>query len=366
MPTADELLSAHSVHQLTKCLRRAAPDLKWSSLKVSTRTFPELGLGERAVIVRDALLIDLPSSYALCAKIFRAALKNDSFTSWMLWPVGEAAALKALASSRDADFEDGLKLLAQLTGRFSSEFAIRTFLNDDLRRTLDTAVLWTASDDEAVRRLASEGTRPRLPWAKQVPAFRTQTAAALPILDLLYRDESETVRRSVANHLNDISRADPDLAVRTARRWLKKPDENTSRLVRHAMRTLVKQANPGALTLLGFSSADDISIGAPSLASHVVSLGGELVFEGVIVNEGSHAARLVIDYVVHYQKANGTQAPKVFKLSAKTLQPGERLTVQKRHSFKPISTRKHYAGLHSLGLQVNGTRSEIVNFDVVD
>jgi len=121
-------------------------------------------------------------------------------------------------------------------------------------------VLWTASNDEAVRRLASEGTRPRLPWAKQVPVFRTQTAAALPILDLLYRDESETVRRSVANHLNDISRADPDLAVRTARRWLKKPDENTPRLVRHAMRTLVKQANPGALTLLGFSSADDISI----------------------------------------------------------------------------------------------------------
>jgi len=318
------------------------------------------------VVVRDALLIDLPSSYVASAEIFRAALKNDLFTSWMLWPVGEAAALKALASPKDTDFEDGLKLLAQLTGRFSSEFAIRTFLNADLHRTLDSAVLWTSSGDEAVRRLASEGTRPRLPWAKQVPAFRSQPAAALPILDLLYRDESETVRRSVANHLNDISRADPDLAVRTASRWLKKSDPNTSRMVRHAMRTLVKQANPGALSLLGFSSADEISIGAPTLASHVVSMGGELSFEGVIVNEGSHAARLVIDYVVHYQKANGTLAPKVFKLSAKTLQPGERLTVQKRHSFKPISTRKHYVGAHSLGLQVNGALSEIVNFDVVE
>jgi 3-methyladenine DNA glycosylase AlkC len=366
MPAADELLSAQSVRDLTRCLRKAAPDRKWSSAAVSTAKFSELGLGERAAIVRDALLIDLPSSYAAAAKIFRAALKNDSFTSWMLWPVGEAASLKALASSRDADFEDGLKLLAQLTGRFSSEFAIRTFLNANLQRTLDAAVLWASSDDEAVRRLASEGTRPRLPWAKQVPAFRSQPAAALPILDRLYRDESETVRRSVANHLNDISRADPDLAVRTARRWLKKPDANTPRMVRHAMRTLVKQANPGALSLLGFSSADDISIGAPTLASHVVSMGGELVFEGVIVNEGSRAARLVIDYVVHYQKANGTLAPKVFKLSAKTLLPGERLTVQKRHSFKPISTRKHYAGPHSLGLQVNGARSEGVNFDVVD
>jgi 3-methyladenine DNA glycosylase AlkC len=366
VPFADELLGAHSVHQLTKCLHQAAPDLKWSSLKVSTKTFPELGLGERAAVVRDALLIDLPSSYAASAKIFRAALKDDLFTSWMLWPVGEAAAIKALASPRDADFEDGLKLLAQLTGRFSSEFSIRTFLNADLHRTLDAAVFWTANDDEAVRRLASEGTRPRLPWAKQVPAFRSQISAALPILDLLYRDDSETVRRSVANHLNDISRADPDLAVRVARRWLKKPDANTPRLVRHAMRTLVKQANPGALTLLGFSSADDISIGVPSLASHVVTMGGDLVFEGVIVNEGSQVARLVIDYVVHYQKANGTLAPKVFKLSAKTLQPGERLTVRKRHSFKPISTRKHYAGPHSLVLQVNGARSESVYFDVVD
>jgi 3-methyladenine DNA glycosylase AlkC len=366
VPTADELLSAHSVRQLTTCLRRAAPDRKWSSLAVSTKTFSTLGLGERAAIVREALLIDLPSSYAASAKIFRVALKDDSFTSWMLWSVGEAAALKALASPRDSDFEDGLKLLAQLTGRFSSEFAIRTFLNVDLHRTLDTAVQWTSSGDEAVRRLASEGTRPRLPWAKQVPAFRSHPAAALPILDLLYRDESETVRRSVANHLNDISRADSDLAVRTARRWLKKPDANTARLVRHAMRTLVKQANPAALSLLGFSSAAEISIGVPSLASHVVPMGGELVFEGVIVNEGPRAARLVIDYVVHYQKANGTLAPKVFKLSAKTLQPGERLTVQKRHSFKPISTRKHYVGPHSLGLQVNGARSESVNFDVVD
>ena len=366
VPFADELLGAHSVHQLTKCLGKAAPDQQWSSLKLSTKMFPVLGLGERAATVRDALLHDLPSSYAASAKIFRAALKNDSFTSWMLWPVGDAAALKALASPRATDFEDGLKLLAQLTVRFSSEFSIRTFLNSDLRRTLDTAILWTASDDEAVRRLASEGTRPRLPWAKQVPAFRTQPAAAMPILDLLYQDKSETVRRSVANHLNDISRADPELAVRTAKRWLKKPDANTPRMVRHAMRTLVKQANPGALTLLGYSSSDDISIGIPSLASHVVPLGGELVFEGVIVNEGSQSARLVIDYVVHYQKANGTLAPKVFKLSATTLQPGERLTVRKRHSFKPISTRKHYPGSHSLGLQVNGARSEIVNFDVVD
>jgi 3-methyladenine DNA glycosylase AlkC len=299
------------------------------------------------------------------AKIFRKTLRNEAFTSWMIWPVGEAVALKALASSKPGDFDDGLKLLAQLTVRFSSEFAIRSFLNADLQRTLDAAVLWTADPDGAVRRLASEGTRPRLPWAKQVPAFRAQPAAAIEILNRLYRDESETVRRSVANHLNDISRADPDLAVRTATRWLKKSDENTPRLVRHAMRTLIKQAHPGALSLMGFFAPEAISIGKPKIVTKVVALGGDLVFESVVANQGSSEIRLVIDYVVHYQKANGTLAPKVFKLSTKTLAPGERVHIRKRHSFRPISSRTHYAGRHSIELQVNGSRSKGTIFDVV-
>jgi 3-methyladenine DNA glycosylase AlkC len=365
VPTADELLSAPAVIELAECLRLAAPNQGWARVRASTKNFDGLALGERAVVVRDALLADLPASYAATAKIVRKMLKNEAFTSWMIWPVGEAAAVRALASTKSGDFEDGLRLLAQLTGRFSSEFAIRSFLNADLQRTLDAAIIWTRDLDEAVRRLASEGTRPRLPWAKQVPAFRAQPAAAIEILSRLYRDESETVRRSVANHLNDISRADPNLAVRTATRWLKKPDANTPRLVRHAMRTLIKQAHPGALALMGFAASETVSIGRPKVQAKVVPLGGELVFESVVVNQGSSEIRLVIDYIVHYQKANGTQAPKVFKLSTKTLAPGERLRIQKRHSFKPISTRRHYAGRHTIELQVNGSRSQGTSFDVV-
>ena len=365
VPTANELLSAPAVIELAECLRLAAPNQGWARVRASTKNFDALALGERAVVVRDALLADLPASYAATAKIVRKMLKNEAFTSWMIWPVGEAAVLKALASTKSGDFEDGLRLLAQLTGRFSSEFAIRSFLNADLQRTLDTAVIWTRDPDEAVRRLASEGTRPRLPWAKRVPAFRAQPAAAIEILTRLHRDESETVRRSVANHLNDISRADPDLAVRTATRWLKKPDANTPRLVRHAMRTLIKQAHPGALALMGFAASETVSIGRPKVQAKVVALGGELVFESVVVNQGPSEIRLVIDYVVHYQKANSTQAPKVFKLSTKTLAPGERLRIQKRHSFKRISTRRHYAGRHTIELQVNGSRSQGTSFDVV-
>jgi 3-methyladenine DNA glycosylase AlkC len=365
VPLADELLGSQSIVDLAKCLRKAAPDERWSAVRACAKSFDGLSLSERNAIVRSALLDELPSTYASSAKIVRAALKDPTFSGWMLWPVGEALTFKALSSAREIDVDDGLKLLAQLTTRFSSEFAIRIFLNADLERTIAAAIVWTTNRDEWVRRLASEGTRPRLPWAKSVPALRTRPGAALAILDLLYTDESETVRRSVANHLNDISRFDPDLAVRTASRWLDHPKETTPQLVRHAMRTLIKQAHPGALALMGFSTSDSISIGRPTLENGVVPLGGELVFEAAIVNEGQKEARLVIDYVIHYRKANGQSAPKVFKLSVKTLVPGERVVVQKRHSFKPISTRKHYVGPHGVEIQVNGARSESVAFEVV-
>jgi hypothetical protein len=131
------------------------------------------------------------------------------------------------------------------------------------------------------------------------------------------------------------------------------------------MRTLIKQAHPGALALMGFSTSDSISIERPTLGNEVVPLGGELVFASVVANEGETQARLVIDYVIHYRKANGQTAPKVFKLSVRTLAPGERVAVHKRHSFKPISTRKHYVGPHAIEIQVNGARSESVVFDVV-
>jgi hypothetical protein len=132
------------------------------------------------------------------------------------------------------------------------------------------------------------------------------------------------------------------------------------------MRTLIKQAHPDALALMGFASPAEIAIKDLRVDRTVVSIGDVLVFEGVVINEGPHDVRLAIDYVVHYRKANGSTAPKVFKLTAKTLSPGESLVVNKRHSFKPISTRRHYAGPHSIELQVNGLRSKRVDFDVTE
>ncbi|HEX4358284.1 MAG TPA: DNA alkylation repair protein [Pseudonocardia sp.] len=356
MPTADELLSADAVLGLIGCLRVAAPDAEPTALRRALAALPGQALAERARAVRDALLADLPGGFRPFASVVDRALADRAFTGWMIWPVSEAVAALAARPGAGDEFEAGLALLARLTGRLTGEFAIRTFLDADLDRTLGVVRSWTGHADEHVRRLASEGTRPRLPWARRVRAITDRPDAALGLLDALYRDESEYVRRSVANHLNDVSRLDAALATGTARRWLAAPDGHTGAVVRHALRSLVKAGDPDALALLGFEPPAGIVLSVFALTGSTVELGGGLGFAFSVANHGAEPARLAIDYVIHHRKANGTLAPKVFKLTTRTLDPGAAATIERTHSFRPISTRRYYPGEHAVEIQVNGTR----------
>lgn len=353
MPTAEELISVASIERLAAILRAVAPqDSEWEAVRASAETLGPLGLSDRARTVRDALLRDLPGGYARLAPVVRAALERPDLSGWMVWPVTEAVA--TTATDDTAHFEDGLDLLSALTPRLTGEFALRTFLISDLDRTLDTVLTWTGNTDEAVRRLASEGTRPKLPWARQVPALNARPEVTVPILDRLYRDPSEVVRRSVANHLNDISRLDPRTAVATAGRWT---EDATPALIRHAMRTLVKQGDPAALALVGFhGEREALAVTGPTIRTPRVVLGGDLVFEAQIKNVSREPVTLAIDYVINHLKANGRPAPRVFKLAKRTLEAGESHDVVRRHSFRPITTRRYYSGPHSVELQVNGYR----------
>ncbi len=166
------------------------------------------------------MMSDLPEEFPRFAEVIRLALRDEAFAGWMIWPVTEAVAVIATRSGRNTDFDDGMALLAELTSRLTSEFAIRTFLDANPARALEIALGWTDHQDEHVRRLASEGTRMRLPWGRRVKALTEHPESTVSILDALYRDDSEYVRRSVANHLNDLSRADAALAVSIAKRWL--------------------------------------------------------------------------------------------------------------------------------------------------
>ncbi|MEV0241709.1 DNA alkylation repair protein [Streptomyces sp. NPDC050674] len=365
MPTADELLGHDTVQHLIDAVRTAVPDADLKSLRAAPRQLAPLSLRERADLLRDALLTDLPGDYATLARAVRSARDAPHFTGWLIWPVTSALATRAVQDGGVAAFDDAMTLLADLTGRLTSEFAIRTLLRHDLDRALGIISGWTGSADADVRRLASEGTRPYLPWAVRVPDLLDRPGATVPLLDALYRDESDDVRRSVANHLNDLSRDHPDLVVTTARRWLNDPGTATERLVRHALRTLVKRGHPAALELLGFAPAA-LHVDGPHLDRDSVPFGGSVRFTASIHNTGDAPARLSIDYIVHHRKANGGQTGKTFKLTTRTLAPGEQTQVTREHSFRPITTRRYYPGRHAISLQINGVETARADFELTD
>lgn len=349
MPLADEMIGAGTVAGLAECLERSGRVADAAETRRCGTALDGLSFSGRVTAVRDAVLADLPGGYPAFAEVISAALRDPLFTGWMTFPVGEAVAVRGLDS-----FEPALALLAELTPRLTAESAVRPFLSADLHRALRVMTAWTHDPDEHVRRLVSEGTRPRLPWASRITALVTDPSPALPLLDALRRDESEYVRRSVANHLNDISRDHPETAVEVAGRWLADPAPTTTRVVRHGLRTLIKAGHPGALALLGHSPDLPVAVEGPKVRTPEITVGGELVFDYVVTNLDDRAADVVIDYVVHHVRANGGRTAKVFKLCAPTLEPGESRRGTRAHSFKPISTRRYYDGVHLVQLKVNG------------
>jgi 3-methyladenine DNA glycosylase AlkC len=320
----------------------------------------------RVGLLRDALLAELPPDWPAFARVVQRALDDERFSGWIIWPVGDAVAARALDDADPRAFDQGLDLLAVLTPRLTSEFSLRPFLAADLERTLRAARRWAENPDQHVRRLASEGTRPRLPWAPRVRALLDLPEATISILDALYRDPCDRVRRSVANHLGDLAKDDPELAVTTAARWLEAPDRSTAWVVRHGLRALVKTGHPGALALQGFDPPDQIAVSGPHLATRVVRIGERLEFAVEVGNRGTTPAQLMVDYLVHYRTARGGTAPKVFKLATRALQPGETTKLEDARSFAARSTRRLHPGPHALELQVNGRRFGKTAFDLID
>jgi 3-methyladenine DNA glycosylase AlkC len=379
MGAMNELIDRSTVLRLAALLRDADSTREWVAVEASAGAVDGLQLRARSNLVAAAILsdsrergddtTDASADYTALAATARRALDDASFTGWMIWPVSEAVTSAALAAwstaspRNEAAFDDGLELLSELTPRLTGEFAIRRFLAADLDRSLARILAWTRSEDAHVRRLASEGTRPFLPWAVRVAALTAAPEKTVPILDALRSDPSDYVRRSVANHLNDLSRENPELVVLTAARWLGEPDENTRWVVRHGLRTLVKKAHPGALALMGFSDAP-VQVSPISIRDETVHLPGELDFSFDVVNDGDSPVRLAIDYVVSYVKSSGALAEKVFKLTSRELGPGEGVELRKRHALRQMTTRVHYAGTHLIELQINGRRYSRREFEV--
>jgi 3-methyladenine DNA glycosylase AlkC len=263
------------------------------------------------------------------------------------------------------DFEAAMRLQYQLTKRFSAESSIRAFLVKYPEKTYERLREWASDESVHVRRLVSEGTRPRLLWAPRLRAFQDDPRPVIALLELLKDDPERYVQRSVANNLNDIGKDHPGLAIEVCRRWQADAPAARTWIVRHALRSLVKKGDRAALKLLGVGGQPSVRIGKAELVSPAVSLGGKLRFSFEIASTGKKAQDLLVDYAVHFVKSDGMTRPKVFKLRKIALAPSARVELGSTVSFEDLTTRRHYPGRHRIDVLVNGVVHPLVEFDVL-
>lgn len=332
---------------------------------------PSLELKQRVGLVADAIHEVLPSDVALRHRVMMAMLHPDDETranqpstedglcGWGIWPLTQVIGKHGLR-----DFDASLELLREMTKRGTAEFDVRPFLAQDQRRAIGLMAQWVDDRSEHVRRLVSEGTRPRLPWGLRLNALVQDPRPMLPILRALRDDPSDYVRRSVANHLNDIAKDHAALVAQLAHDWMKDASPERVKLVRHACRTLIKQGNASTLTAFGLKPPN---IRRPNLQiiQPDVKFGEGVDFEVLLQSTSDGEQRLMMDYVVQFKKANGSLAPKVFKWTTITLQPNEGRTLRRHHAIKPITTRRYYPGKHALSLRINGQDFEQADFNLM-
>ncbi|MCM3747752.1 DNA alkylation repair protein [Paenibacillus pasadenensis] len=257
--------------------------------------------------------------------------------------------------------ELSLEALTRLTRYSTSEYAIRPFIEREPEAVMQKLRKWSLFSDEHIRRLASEGCRPRLPWGQRLPVFVRDPRPVLELLEPMLQDESEYVRRSVANNLNDIAKDHPELVMDLAERTYGR-DSRTDWILRHGCRTLLKQAHPRAMALFGLGPAAGASAQELKLLTPVVPFGERLEFSFNIVNE-EKPMMLRLEYEIGFVKANGTLAGKRFKLSEREY-PHGRTSVTRSHAIKPITTRRYYPGMHSLTVLVNGVEQASLSFEL--
>jgi 3-methyladenine DNA glycosylase AlkC len=262
-------------------------------------------------------------------------------------------------------FEPSMAAQHALTQRFSAEFSIRPFLEHHTQATLEQLAIWATDPSEHVRRLVSEGTRPRLPWAPRLRQFQMDPTPVLALLDLLKDDPALYVRRSVANNLNDIGKDHPELLTRTTQTWLQGASPERAWIVNHALRSAVKRGEAGALKVLGYGDAVQLSIDNIQISPNQPAMGDAVQISFALTNTQNQSQRVLVDLAVHYVKANGQARAKVFKLTTLDLAPGQTAHLSKKMSLAEMTTRKHYPGTHRVDVMLNGQAQPLGVFELV-
>jgi 3-methyladenine DNA glycosylase AlkC len=260
-------------------------------------------------------------------------------------------------------FETSTKAFESITQFISCEFAVRPFILKYKEKMIAEMIQWSLHENHHVRRLSSEGSRSRLPWAMAIPFLKEDPTSVLPILDNLKNDPSVYVRKSVANHLNDITKDNPQIVIQIASQW-KGISQETDSVIKHGCRTLLKQGQPEILRHYGLESTD-LELSAFAIKTPVVKIGDSLQFQLYLNNKNNQAKTIRLEYAVHYKKAKGHLAKKVFKISEKNYPPNQVIKVERKQSFKIITTRVFHTGTHGLSIIINGTESEVLPFELI-
>ncbi|EKP12128.1 hypothetical protein LEP1GSC191_1210 [Leptospira borgpetersenii serovar Mini str. 201000851] len=260
--------------------------------------------------------------------------------------------------------KESMQAIERITKLVSCEFSIRPFLIRHPVLVWKQMLEWSSHKHPSVRRLSSEGSRPRLPWGIGIPGLKQNPQKTFPILENLKDDEDDVVRRSVANHLNDISKDHPNLVLEIAQKWIGFSKERDA-LLKHALRGLLKAGNPKALKIFGFGSNVKAKISSLKLKSKVVKVGENLSFGFTVQSEELKQTRFRIEYKIQYAKASGKTSKKVFQVEERFFLPKESISYKKKQSFKQMTTRIHIPGKHTLEIHINGSLKSKVDFQVV-
>lgn len=326
----------------------------------------ELELMPRARHVADALADVLPDDGGEVMQIVVDALHHEGEPPELHGMEGfRYLPIVDLIADRGLDhFEVAMTANYEVTKRFTAEFCIRPYLERHPDATLGRLREWTNDPSEHVRRLVSEGTRPRLPWASRLRGFMADPTPVVELLELLKDDESEYVRRSVANNVNDIAKDHPEVAIDIARRWWPDASRDRKWLIKHGLRTLIKQGNSEALDVIGYGPDSPLVITAADCTPSTVEIGGTTRVHVELRNPTDRECSALVDFRVHFVKANGSTSPKVFKGAEIDVAPDSVGVVKKTVSLRVHSTRKPYVGRHVVEVLINGDVHPLGSFDV--
>ncbi len=330
-------------------------------VKLATNNLKGLEFHGRVQQFANALQATLPKDIPRALDILTRSLPTELpdteavTDGWLQWPVGQF-----IADHGVPYFEESMRAMTELTTRFSSEFAIRPFLLERPKETYEYIYSITSHPNAHVRRWCSEGTRPRLPWGRRLPA---DPASSWPILEALKDDPEIYVRKSVANHSNDLSKEYPDLVVARCRAWQKGATPERTWIIRHALRSLIKAGHPEAMRLLGFGDGKGLRA-TLRIKPRAVNVGDAVTLNAAIRNTGKTVQRLVVDYLVHFARPSGKPSRKVFKWTVAEVEPGGVLRIEKRHPLRHTTIRTLYPGRHRIEVQVNGARLVAALFEL--